>query len=165
MSRAYDDVFSHGLLDVEPAATFSVHVMRDSSFGPEGVALEIAPAGVPHVRIVTPREGPVVLEWTLDERSQLHGAEELVVEPVLHELPVHLADAARENLEGRRWCGPIAPERVSTSEASERCVAVIRAHDLPDRRAWRTAWGYELSLVTRTRIEEMVEAWVILESA
>ena len=165
MSRAYDDVFSHGLLAIEPALTFAVHVLRDPVFTPEGVALELTPVGVPRIAVARPLGPPVVLHWDLDDRSHLLAGEELVVEPLLRPAPAEIRARFRSDLGDRIWRGELPPDTVHLHQTRTACQAAIDAKEFPSDPAWRVAWGYEMVLVTRTRIEERMEGWVILESA
>ena len=166
MSRAYDDVFSESLLDLHPNAALKIHVMRDPAFEPQGVALEVAPAGMPHVTIEDPATcGGVLVEWVLDSRSHLEPHEHMTLEPSER---VPTADEMTRLIEGigeRTWHGTIRSTAVQPHDMNDEIRVLFDARRLPEGDHWRVAWPYDLVLVSPEReIEDRIENWLVIET-
>jgi hypothetical protein len=165
MTRAYDDVFSNALFRPRPVASFRVHLMRDPSFAPHGIALEVAPAGIPHVVLdEADRSGAVVLHWTLDARSHLLPGEELHITTKSHGPDVEEEAELCKGLAGRTWRGWLPAEAAEIHDMRDEVRVLVDGRDLPKHGRWRVAWGYDLVLVAHAVETERLDPWVIIES-
>ena len=167
MSRAFDDVFSESMLDVHPHAIFKIHVMRDPAFQPNGVALEVAPAGVPHVTIEDPATcGGVLIEWDVDSRSRIEPHEELRIEAADRTPEGEQLARLTHGIGDRTWHGVIEAEAVRTHEMNDEVRAFFDARRFPRGDHWRVAWSYDLVLIAPGQeVEDRIGAWVVIETA
>lgn len=165
MTRAFDDVLSSSLFRPRPSAELIVHVMRDENFAPNGIALEVAPAGIPHVVVDDRRrKEPLVLHWALDARSHLEPGEELHIETKPYGPDLEEEGLLCRDLGPRVWCGWLAPDAVEIQDLRDEVRVVIDPRDLPHHDAWRVAWGYDLVLVSHRLVAERLDPWLVIET-
>ena len=166
MTRAFDDVLSGSLFRPRPSAELIVHVIRDEHFPPNGIALEVVPAGIPHVVVAhRHREEPLVLHWALDSRSHLDPGEELHIETKPYVPDLTEEGLLCRDLGPREWCGWLAPDAVEIQDLRDEVRVVIDPRDLPRHDAWRVAWGYDLVLVSHKTVAERLDPWLVIETA